>query len=496
MAAALPPAPRARRSGLQRGIIALGAVVSVSMLVSATALGWGYWKLSHVDRVSVDLPAAATGAPQNYLIVGSDSRASGDPNDPGAQGREASSSERSDTIMVLRVDPSRSEAAMLSLPRDLWVPIAGRSGRRQRINTAYSTSKQTLVDTIQQDFGIPVHHYVEMDFRGFQGLVQAIDGVPMWFDEPMRDRQSGLSVQDAGCTLLDGPGALAFARARHVEFFGGGRWHFDGTGDLGRISRQQLFIRRAIQRAVDKGLDNPLTLKRLVEIGSRNISIDAGLSLRQLLALGRRFERFNSETLRTFTLPATPYRTNGGAAVLRLDEVAAQPLLNIFRGHQLDDLSESNVQVTVLNSSGRPGEAANVAGALMQAKFKVDRWGNGSELGHARERRTLVRYAPGAQAAADLLARHLTSGADRTEDPSLQPGQVALFVGADFTTVEATARARDDASTSTTARSSTGPVETTVRSTTTSSTTTTTAPIPTTSVVGRIPGDPPPDAHC
>lgn len=496
---AAPPPVRPWRSWPQRLVIAVGIVVSASLLLGASAIGWGYWKLSHITRVNVELPPAATGAPQNYLIVGSDSRASGDPNDPGALGRADAMGQRSDTIMVLRVDPADQAASLLSLPRDLWVPIAGRPGH-ERINAAYSMGKQVLVDTIQQDFGIAINHYVEMDFRGFQGLVGAIDGVPMWFDQPMRDRNSGLLVNNAGCTKLDGPSALAFARSRHLEFFEGGRWRSDGTGDLGRISRQQLFIRRAVKRAVGKGLDDPFTLKSLVEIGTRNISVDKNLSARALLSLGRRFQKFDSSTLRTFTLPASGFRTSGGASVLQLDEAASQPLLNIFRGRPLDALTESVVHVAVMNSSGRSGQAADVAAALVQAGFGVDRWANGSEVGHPLERRTTIRYAPGAQAAADLLARHLTVGAELAEDAALPAGKVQLLVGTDFSTVEAQARAHDDASITT------APPVTVRRSGSSAgrsrSTTTTTSVPPasvgttTTTVIGRVPGEPPAAAHC
>ena len=95
--------------------------------------------------------------------------------------------------MIMRVDPTTDTVDMVSLPRDLWVPIAG-TGESQRINTAYSSDdgRQRLIDTIQQDFGIPINHYIEVDFKGFQGVVDAIGGVPMYFDEPMRDDNSGL----------------------------------------------------------------------------------------------------------------------------------------------------------------------------------------------------------------------------------------------------------------------------------------------------------------
>ncbi|MCU1354128.1 MAG: transcriptional attenuator, LytR family [Acidimicrobiales bacterium] len=475
----------ARRTWAQRLVLVVGALLSVALLASAAGLGWGFWKFNQIDRANVTLAAATTGGPRNYLLVGSDSRAQGDPVDPTAKGG-AALGQRSDTIMVLRIDPRLQAAVMLSLPRDLWVPIAG-TGEHQRINAAYGRGKQVLIDTIQQYFGIPINHYVEVDFKGFQDVVTAVGGVPMYFDRAMRDGNSGLNVQQPGCVTLDGYNALAFARARHLQYMRNGRWSSDGTGDLGRISRQQLFIRKTITRAVSKGLGNPLTLKHLIEVGSKNVTIDHDLSAQDLLDLGGKFKSFDADHLKTLTLPATPFRTAGGAAVLKLDESGAQPLLNIFRGRDVGSIEPSVVSVTVLNSSGAPGKAANVAGALIGAGFKVDRWGNGSELGHSSELRTLVRYAPGNQPAGDLVARHLGIDADVAEDSRLQPGQVVLFVGGDFTKVLANpkkTRRSTSGSTTTSPGGSSG-------SSSSSSTSTTS-----TTVVGLVPGEAPPGQSC
>ncbi|MCU1452380.1 MAG: cell envelope-related transcriptional attenuator [Acidimicrobiales bacterium] len=489
MASERLPRPTPRRSWAQRLVLAVGALLSVVLVVAAAGLGWGYWQFNNISRANVALSDVASGGPQNYLLVGSDSRAGGDPIDPSAKGGPALG-QRSDTIMVLRIDPKQQAAVMLSLPRDLWVPIAG-TGNQQRINAAYGLGKQVLVDTIEQDFGIPINHYVEIDFSGFQQVVQAVGGVPIWFDRAMRDSNSGLDIQHPGCVTLDGYQALAFARARHLLYMHKGSWSSDGTGDLGRISRQQLFIRRTIQRAVSKGLDNPLTLKHLIEAGTRNVTIDRGLSAQMLLALGGRFRSFDSNNLKSLTVPAIPFRTAGGAAVLKLDEAGAEPLLNIFRGRDFGAIRPGVVTATVLNSSGVGGQAANAAGALLQAGFKVDRWGNGSELGHATSARTLVRYAVGNQPAAELLGRHLSVDADIAEDPTLAPGQVVLFVGKDFTTVLANPKPAAAATTTSAVDSGSGSStsgNTSVAST--SSTTTTSTPI------GLVPGDPPPGQSC
>ncbi|HEY4376934.1 MAG TPA: LCP family protein, partial [Acidimicrobiales bacterium] len=330
----------------------------------------------------------------------------------------------------------------------------------------------------------------EVDFKGFQDAVNAVGGIPLWFDRAMRDSNSGLDVEHPGCVVLDGYKALGFARARHLRYMLNGEWHYDGTGDLGRISRQQLFLRKTIDVAERKGLGNPLVLKHLVEAATKNLTIDKGISASDLVALAQRFRSFDGDALKTLTMPATPFTTSGGAQVLHLDTTAAEPILNIFRGKSLADVTEKSVHVTVLNSSGTDGEATAVAAALHGAGLGIARWGNGTELDHPDDAHTSIRYADGAQAAAGLVARHLTVAASATEDSSLAPGEVVLFVGHDFTTVQA----RRKPMSATTSIRSTATAASTGSSSGSSGTTSTSGP--TTTAVGRVPGATPPGESC
>ena len=143
--------------------------------------------------------------------------------------------------MVLRVDPEKKQAYVLSFPRDLYIPISG-TGETQRINTAHAHGVQTLIDTIQDNFNIPINHYVEVDFQGFEKLVDAVGGVPMWFDAPVRDSHTGLDVPAAECQVLNGEPARQFVRSRHLEYLDeDGEWQSDPTADLGRIARGSRF---------------------------------------------------------------------------------------------------------------------------------------------------------------------------------------------------------------------------------------------------------------
>ncbi len=429
-----------RRTGRQLFLLFIGSVLCLLSLTAAGVAGYLNYRFGQITRFDVAIDGApASGEPRNYLLVGSDSRAGLDEDDPANaaffddEGTVSTDGpQRTDTIMILRVDPDDGTASLMSFPRDLWVPIAD-DGQPDRINTAFTAGREVLIDTIRENFGIPIHHYVEIDFVGFLGLVESIGGVPFYFDEPVRDTHSGLVIENAGCVTLDSRQSLSFARSRYLEHFDdeSGRWKTDPTGDLGRISRQQEFIRRAISTAVSKGLSNPATLNDLVNIGVDFVGLDPTLDVTDILGLGRRFAAFDADTLATYSLPATPFRTSAGASVLDLDTRAAEPILNIFRGLDPSELTPGLVEVTVLNGTGGDGLAGDVSAALGAIGFAIGEPGDTVETFDD----STIYYAPGSENAAARVARHLTSPVQFSVDEDLAPGTVSFVVGRDFTTV-------------------------------------------------------------
>lgn len=335
----------ARRSWSERLILGLLILAAFTSFGVAATFGYGLYRFRQIERVDVVLASRPPpGEAKNILVVGSDSRESIAnsvlPDDAFVEATEATSGQRSDTIMVVRVDPKTESLAVLSFPRDLWLPIAG-TDHSQRINTAYANGPQGLVDTIEDNFNIPIHHYVEVNFAGFAGLVDAIGGVPMWFDQPLRDRHSGLVIESAGCHVLDPEMALAYARSRHLEYKTDSGWSSDGTGDLGRITRQQVFLRRALDQVNDLGIGNLMTLNRLLGVAVHNTVIDRDLGLNTLLDLGNRFAHFEGNELQAMSLPVYPFRTSGGAAVLGLVEDEAQVVLEAFRSGNFQTATSS-----------------------------------------------------------------------------------------------------------------------------------------------------------
>ena len=311
---------------------------------------------------------------------------------------------RTDTIMVLRLDPKDTTARLLSFPRDLWVPIAGTDTKR-RINEAFQgngpAAAQRLIETIKLNFGIPIDHYVQVNFASFKKLVDSIGGVPIYFDEPVRARSSGLAIPYAGCWTLDGTQALAFARARKdYQVFRDNEWQLDPSGDLGRINRQQYFLRVALKRAISKGVRNPATLRRLVDIGVQSVGIDEQLRPADVMDLGQRFRNFSPVNLKTYTVPVDD-AVRGGAQVLELRADEAEPILTIFRGEPVEETDDSTapltptqVRVQVVNGSRVDGQARQMTEELTRIGFIPVTPGNADTIPN-----TTLRYAPGRAAA-------------------------------------------------------------------------------------------------
>jgi LCP family protein required for cell wall assembly len=265
---------------------------------------------------------------ENFLLVGSDSRAGADPDSPdaGGIGTEADvSGSRSDTIMVLRRDTHTGVASLLSIPRDLYVEIPGRG--RSRINAAYNDGPAVLVQTVQSALNLPIHHYVEVDFFGFKDLVDSIGGVQMCFEFPVQDVNTGLYIAEPGCYVLDGVQALAYARSRHYEEYRDGEWHEDGTADIGRTKRQQSFVNIALNTALTKVKTNPFVAGDVLTSGGSAIKLDDELDI---LSSAAALRGAVEDGLETWSLPVRGETVDGAAVLLLAD--GSDAVLAYFRG--------------------------------------------------------------------------------------------------------------------------------------------------------------------
>lgn len=344
------------RPKLHYVVLVFNIFVILALVTSALGLFWVSGRLNDRLVVTLDKPAKPNasddGAPlgtgwdlntenldaENFLLTGSDNGACTSPNSAtsGGIGDRTSFGERSDTIMIIRIDPSSKQAAILSFPRDLWVNIADTT-RQNRINSAFqSTDPNRLVATIKENFDIPVDHYVNINFCAFKEIVTAVDGVKVPFLYPTRDKKTGFNVATPGCINFDGDTALAYVRSRSgYRYFDPTtqEWREDPTGDLGRIKRQQDFLRRSMQRALDKGSKSLSVANNLLNAALKNVITDDELTPRGMLTLAQAMRDLNTQTISTYTIDSYPKRIGDMSVLIpSLKTDAMQEVLAIFQG--------------------------------------------------------------------------------------------------------------------------------------------------------------------
>lgn len=287
-------------------VLAAAAAVLVGGLAAYTKLSMDAVEVAGLSRAGTQL---------NVLVVGKDSREGLSEEQLQALGTETVTGDRPDTMFVLATRGGRT--AMLSFPRDLFVTRC--NGQQGRLNGAYASGGPScLVQTVANTSGVPVTHYVEVNFLGFMDIVDAVGGVSLVLDEPMTDRRAGIDLP-AGCVELDGRQAIGFVRAR------------SGGSDLDRIARQQRFLGELAEEiTAPTTLLNPVRLFRVAGAGGRAITADDRLGILDLLRIARGARGFAGTGVATYTVPATS-GSAGGASVLFPDQEGAEQLYARFR---------------------------------------------------------------------------------------------------------------------------------------------------------------------
>lgn len=303
--------------------VALG-VFAVVLLLVVGGVVWSYQKFNSIETVDLSGVLASDNG-TNYLIVGTDSRDGiADDNDNAGAilgDNTVGQPHRSDTIMILRVDGDGTHT--MSVPRDLYLTISG-TGNRGKINAAFLGGPERLIATLDDQLGLPIHHYLEIDLAAFEGMVDALGGITIDFPYPAYDDGSGLNITEAGSHKLNGSEALAYVRARKYHEIIDGKDTPDGLGDLNRVVRQQQFL-AAVGSKIG-GTRNPLTLMRTADALASGIRIDSDMSYFDALGLLRRMRNIGAEPI---ALPVTFGRA-GAASIVNLDQPAADEVLARF----------------------------------------------------------------------------------------------------------------------------------------------------------------------
>jgi len=442
--------------------------LSFILLIAAIGVGGLYvyatYRFDQIKKVHAKHLAAAAppGKPFNILLVGSDSRAFvSNATQVKAFGNEASAGgERSDVTMVARFDPAAQTVTVLSIPRDLWVDIpanvSGISGMN-RINAAFNSGPDLLIQTVEQVLGIPINHYMSVDFPGFSGMVNALGGITMDFPTPVKDAYTGLDVTTTGCQAVNGTVALQLVRSRHLYYMNSnGYWEGDGLSDFSRIQRQDAFFRAVMDKLHQSTLD-PFTINAFIGAAVGNLTIDDTLSKDDLLHIAEDFRNLPSSHLITETLPTIGFVTDGGADVLKEAQPYAQNMIDAFNQIGVSPAPaatsaaspkaittpspttvptevHSQVEVNVLNASAVNGIAHTTAAALSAQGFHVAQIGDATSplpSGGASE----ILYGPNGREGAVTLASVLSGPVTLATDPSLNGQTVSLLVAGSQLTV-------------------------------------------------------------
>ena len=441
-----------------------GTLALVLVLVAGAVAGYG-WYLNHeIHRVDLrNLTSAPVkgddAGTENILMIGSTDRCALKVQNP-AYGlcSQGVNGVNSDVVMILHLNPAHHTVSILSIPRDLFVPNA-RSDGANKIDAALYQGPDRLIAAIEEDFGIPIQHFVELNFDSFINVVQALGGIKMYFPEPVYDAYSGLNIQTTGCLSLNGTQALQVVRARHLQYKGPGvttndpnYWPQEAQSDIARIRRDHEFLRVLAAAVKAKGLSNPISDQQLVSGVAGQLTVDSGFSASAMIDLVLGYHNVDVSSAPQLTVPVAvdqfgSYVYRGGSygdiefPAQPQDHNAVDQFLGLtsnkedtYSGGTLP--SPATVTVSVLNGSGAFNQATTTAQSLQALGFHIGTIGDSAPVG--REAETVVYYAaktPAQLAAAQAVANSLSGAVIMGMDPTqVKPGsQVTVVTGTDFT---------------------------------------------------------------
>jgi LCP family protein required for cell wall assembly len=436
-------------------LVGVNAVTLVSLLAVGVVYSYARYRLNQIKTINnLPLTGGASGlTPMNILLVGDNSRVGLSPSEAAKFGTtDQAGGSHSDVTMVLHLDPKTGGASLLSIPRDLFVPLppGNISGSVGKIDSAlngtnfqYSDGAAQLITAIQNDLGIPINHYVQINFDGFQRTIDALGGINMSFSTPLYDIDAALRISQTGCLHLNGSTALAVVRSRHLQYFTPGSnrnapysWPQEQQSDLARIRRDHTFLKVLAATVTSQGLTTDLVkLNNILGALISQVTIDPGLKS-LMIPLVKRFRHANLATVPQLTLPISvvpdlQYRFNGGAYG-QVDfpvEPLDRQLIAQWLGTPLAKADPSSVTVQVRNISNVAHQAATTAAALSAVGFNTVNAGQATVPATSVE--TMVRYHPGAGglAQAEALVLRLSGSVMMQSDPTVAAGNLALDTG-------------------------------------------------------------------
>jgi LCP family protein required for cell wall assembly len=392
-----PQAPRAAPNHRRwPKVLRLVGLILVAIVFMGAGAGWGWLQKTAgalqanaplvVRDVQSVLTRSKEGQPVNILLIGSDRR---------TDARDAGDKGRSDTMLLVRMDPQARTISMLSVPRDLWVDIPGNG--MQRVNVAYTLGGPKLtVQMFKQLTGLPITHFIDINFLGFANIVDKLGGIYVDVDRRYYNKNIGTAATaysnidlQPGYQLLKGRQALSFCRFRH-----------DATGDFNRMVRQQIFLHEVERQA--KRWNSITGLPGLIQAFTKNSISDITFGspldngTNTLFGLAKTALGLNTSQVYQAHITGIPV-VIGKADVLQPDPTEIRQAVSDFTDpkqaplrHRADKIAIHNFPVRVLNGSGKAGLAEQVATALRAEGYQAQAAGNADTFGYVGS----VVYAP------------------------------------------------------------------------------------------------------
>ena len=443
---------RRRHRRLVRRLLRLTtAFIVLCLILVGTAYGYVQYRNSQIHHITVhNLIKPTPGGVENILMIGNNSRCVLNGKQSTAFGSCSQvGGARSDVTMLLHLDPAKHSASILSIPRDLFLPIPGTTNENRvddslnPTSTSQTSNPSQLVKTIESDLGIPISHFVMLNFDTFQSVVNVLGGVNVYFPNPVKDAYSGLNITAPGCHHLNGNQALALVRARHMYYLQNGSWQYDGTGDIGRITRDHQFLRILASAVASQGLSNLPRDNALIGSVLPDLTVDQGFGLTQMASLALTYHGINPNNVPTNTLPVLNhyyqgypgyiYKGGNYGDILMPYEPTDQQAIDAFLG-QSDppggNVTPQSVKVAVLNGTGTSGQATQTSSQLQSIGYNIVGTGSSSPVTNFSE--TVVYYMPGEISAAQSVMSHLSGVVVMSQGPTADGSDVTVVTGSDF----------------------------------------------------------------
>ena len=405
---------------LAAALIVLAGLFGIYDDVAHSAGGTG--SKASAQAALAQLPEPFAGVTRMHLVlIGADER----PNDVG----------RSDTLMVMWLNPERKRAAIVSIPRDLKVAIPRHGTTKVNAAFAYGGAPLTTA-TVQQLLGFPIDGYCKVNFAGFCKAVDTLGGVDLMVPD-VEGEGRGMNYDDnwgnlhvhltPGVHHLSGYEAMGYCRYRKSNI------HGLGDGDGGRAARQQQFIKAIVEQKL-----KVTNVGGLLRAGRELMGcVETNLTWRQCVDLGRLLKEMNQKDIKTLTVPVCD-GIEGGVWFSNLMEDPFRRMLAEIEQH-LDSDKSAVCDVEVLDGSGVAGTGAAARDALVKAGYNVTKLGVAP--GHSYDA-TRIRYQSGnqslAQAAVIALGAGKTEPKPSVDVSSLPNAPLEIVVGKDYRAITKT----------------------------------------------------------